>query len=73
MMGYVLFPTASRPALGPTQPPIQRLQGVLFSRVKQPGREVDQSSPYSAEVKMRGTIPPLSQYVFMAWRLVKHK
>jgi hypothetical protein len=41
-----LFATASRPAVGPTQPPIQ-----WVPRVKWPGREVDYSPPFSAEVK----------------------
>jgi hypothetical protein len=40
------FSTSSRPALGSTQPPIQRLPGV-----KRPGREADHSPPTSAEVK----------------------
>jgi hypothetical protein len=50
-MGIFLFPTASRPALGPTQPHIQWVPGVLSSRVKRPGREVDHWLPCSAEVK----------------------
>jgi len=46
MMGLFLFATASRPALGPTQPPIQWVPGV-----KRPGREADYSPPSSAAVK----------------------
>jgi hypothetical protein len=42
--------TASRPALGPTQPLIQCVLGC----------ETDHSPPCSAEVKSRGAIPPLS-------------
>jgi hypothetical protein len=42
---------ASRTALGPTQPPIQRLPGALSLGVKRPGREADHSTPSSAEVK----------------------
>jgi hypothetical protein len=49
--GRVFFTTASRPALGPTQPPIQWAPGGLTPAVKRPGREVDQSPPSSAEVK----------------------
>jgi hypothetical protein len=45
------FSTSSRPALGPTQPPIQRLPGV-----KRPGREADQSPPSAGEVKNEGAI-----------------
>jgi hypothetical protein len=48
--GVFLFTTASRKALGPTQPPIQWVPGALSLWVKRPGREADHSSP-SAEVK----------------------
>jgi hypothetical protein len=41
------FPHPSIPALGPTQPPIQRVG------VKRAGRGFDQPSPSSAEVKER--------------------
>jgi hypothetical protein len=46
-----LFTTASRKALGPTQPPIQWIPGALSLGVKRPGREADHSPPSSAEVK----------------------
>jgi hypothetical protein len=46
-----LFTTASRTALGPTQPPIQWVPGALSLGIKRPGREADQSPPSSAEVK----------------------
>jgi hypothetical protein len=46
-----LLPTASRPALGPTQHPIQWVPGALSLGVKPPGREADHSLPCSAEVK----------------------
>jgi hypothetical protein len=52
-MKYDLTTTASRPALGPTQPPIQWVTGVLFLGVKRPAREADHSSPSSADVKER--------------------
>jgi hypothetical protein len=45
------FTTASRTALGPTKPPIQRVLGVPSLGVKRPGREADHSPPSSAEVK----------------------
>jgi hypothetical protein len=54
-----LFSTASRPALGPTQPPIQWVPGVISLGVKQPGHEADYLAPSSAEVKNSGVIPPL--------------
>jgi hypothetical protein len=40
--------------------------------VKRPKREADHS-PLVRRLKIRGAIPPLSQYVFMAWCLVKHR
>jgi hypothetical protein len=49
--GIFLFITASRPTLGPTQPPIQLLPGIFSPEVKRPGRETDHSPPSSAEVK----------------------
>jgi hypothetical protein len=50
-MGIFLFTIASRTDLGPTQPPIQWIPGVLSLGVKRPGREADHSPPPSAEVK----------------------
>jgi hypothetical protein len=42
----------SRPALGPTQPPVQWVPGVLSLGVKaRPGRDADHSPPSSAEVE----------------------
>jgi hypothetical protein len=46
-----LFTTASRTALGPTQPPIQWVPEALSLGVKWPGREADHPPPSSAEVK----------------------
>jgi hypothetical protein len=43
--------TASRTALGPTQPPIQWVPGALSLGVKRLGREAEHSPPTSAEVK----------------------
>jgi len=45
-LGIFLFATASRWALGPTQPPIQWVPGV-----KRPGRKSDYSHTYGVEVK----------------------
>jgi hypothetical protein len=50
-LGIFLFTTASRTALGPTQPPIQWAPGALFLGVKRPGREAGHSPPSSAEVR----------------------
>jgi hypothetical protein len=50
-LGIFLFSTASKTALGPTQPPIQWVGGALTLGVKRPGREADHPPPSSAEVK----------------------
>jgi hypothetical protein len=50
-LGICLFTTASRKALGSTQPPIQWITGALSLKVKRPGRETDHSPPSSVEVK----------------------
>jgi hypothetical protein len=49
--GNFLFTTASRTALGPTQPPIQLVAGALYLGVKRPGREASHSPASSAKVK----------------------
>jgi hypothetical protein len=50
-LGIFLFATASRPALGATQPPTKWVPGVLSTGVKRPGREASHSAQSSAEVK----------------------
>jgi hypothetical protein len=54
-----LSSVTSRPAVGPTQPPIQWLPGTVPLRVKRPRHEYDHSSPFSAEVKNDGAVPQL--------------
>jgi hypothetical protein len=54
-----LYSTASRPALGPTQPPIQWVPGELSPGVKRLRREGDHSPPSSVQIKNGGAIPPL--------------
>jgi hypothetical protein len=49
---FSFFTTLSRPALRPTQPPIQSVPGALSLGVKRQGREADHSPPSSAEVKI---------------------
>jgi hypothetical protein len=51
LMKYIFDYTVSRPALGPTQPPTQWLEGALSLGLKRPGREADHSPPSSAEIK----------------------
>jgi hypothetical protein len=51
LLEWMFFTTASRPALGPTQPPIHWIPEALSLGVKRPGREVNHSPPSSAEVK----------------------
>jgi hypothetical protein len=51
VMGLFLFATASRTALGSTQPPIQWVRGALSLGVKRLGREADHQPPSRAEVK----------------------
>jgi hypothetical protein len=48
---FFVFATASRPTLGPTQPPIQCVSGVLTPGIKRPMRGADHSLTSSAEVK----------------------
>jgi hypothetical protein len=70
-VGNFLFSTVSRPALGPTQPPIQCVPGDLSLGVKRPRRETDHSPPSSAKVKSvwsYTSTPPLHlQGVVLIW------
>jgi hypothetical protein len=82
--GIFLFPTASTPILGPTQPPIQWVSGALAPVVKRPRREADHSPPFNVmpRLRMRGAITPLPHtsswsgaylstgHIFMVWCLV---
>jgi hypothetical protein len=72
-LGIFLFTTAARPALGPTQPPIQWVPGALSFGVKRPGCEADHSPSSSAEVKNGWSYTSTKSYVFMVWYLVKHR
>ena len=48
-----ISPHLSRPALGPTQPPVQWLPGLSPGGKERPGRDADPSPPSSAVV-MKG-------------------
>jgi hypothetical protein len=54
-----LYSTASRPALGPTQPPIQWVAGAPCTGVKRLVSEAGDSTPFSAKVKNGGDKHPL--------------
>jgi len=51
-LGIFLFTTAFRPALGPTQPPIQWVPEALSLGAKQSEREADHSPPSIVEVNI---------------------
>ena len=52
------FPHPSRPALGPTQPPIQWAPG-SFPGLKRPGRRADPPPPSSVLRSLKGRAVPL--------------
>jgi hypothetical protein len=72
-LGIFLFTTVSRTALGPTQPPIQWVAGVLSLGVERPARELTTHLHLVPRSRMHGAIPPFPQYIFMARCLVKHR
>jgi hypothetical protein len=61
-----LFSIATRPALGPTRPPIQSELEVISLGVKQPACEADHSPPSSTDVKngqeATSSLPHTSSY-----------
>jgi hypothetical protein len=61
-----LFSAFSRPALGPTELPIQWVPGALSPGVKRPGCEADHPTPTSAEVKKMSIYTSTPPYAFMA-------
>jgi hypothetical protein len=60
-----LFNTASRPTLGPTQPPIPSAPGALSPGVKRSDVVADRSPSPSAEVKDVWSYTSTSSYVFI--------
>jgi hypothetical protein len=60
--------TESRPALGYTQPLLQRIPGV-----KRQERKAYHSSQYSTKVKNDWSCTSTPPYVFMAWHFSKHR
>jgi len=67
----VLFATLSKPAVGPTQPPLQLVPG--GSGVKRPRSESDHTPTSSAKTNDEWSYTSTPQYVFMAWCLVTHR
>jgi hypothetical protein len=69
-VGSRIFSTSSRPALGPTQPPIQWVPGAFSLGVKRRGRKADHSPPASVEIKKTWLYTSTPTYAFMAWCLI---
>jgi hypothetical protein len=72
-LGIFLLTIASRPVLGPTQPPIEWVTGVISLATKRPGREADTHLHLVQTIRMGGAISPFPQCVFMAWYVVKYR
>jgi hypothetical protein len=70
-MYFMIITTVSRTALGPTQPPIQWVQGAFSLGVKRPGCEADHSPHLVPGSKNEWTYTSTPQYAFMAWCSVK--
>jgi hypothetical protein len=70
-LGIFLFTTASRPALVPSQPPVQLVPGNPSLGVKRQGCDIDHSPPSSADVKNAWSYTSTSQYAFTVWCSVK--
>jgi hypothetical protein len=70
---FSLFYSVQTGSVWPTPPPIQRVPGTLFPRVKLERREAEHSTTLSTEVKNIGAIPPLPHTFSWhgAW-LIKH-
>jgi hypothetical protein len=63
----------SIPTLGPTQPLIQWVPGVLSPESKQPRHETDHSSPSSYDVNYAWSYTSAPPYVFTELYSVKHR
>jgi hypothetical protein len=72
-IGNFFFTTASRPALEPTQPSVQWVPVALSLGVKRRGVKLTTHVHVVPRSRMRGAIPSLPQYAFIAWCLVKKK
>jgi hypothetical protein len=72
-VGIFLFTTASRPALEPTEPPIQSILGTVSLEVKRPGREADNSLHLMRRSRMRGVTFPFPNTPSWCGARLKHK
>jgi hypothetical protein len=68
-LGSYIFPSsrASRPALWPTQPPIQSVPEALSPGVERPGRKADHSLSSSAGVNDKCSYTSVPPYAFTAY------
>jgi hypothetical protein len=73
VIGFLHFAKASKPVLGAIQPPIQWVPGTFTLGVKRLGHEADKSSPSSSEVNNAWSYTSTPQYIFITWRLVRHR
>jgi hypothetical protein len=64
--GKIFLPSTSRPVLGPTEPHIEWVLGVLSLGVKRTEREANHSPQTSAKVKNTWIYTSTPLYVFMA-------
>jgi hypothetical protein len=68
---FFLLTTASRPALGSTQPPIQWVPRVPNPKMRRPGCEANHSLTSSADFMNPWGDTSTHPYVLMAWNLVE--
>jgi hypothetical protein len=80
IMRCFFFSIASRPALGPTQPPIQWVPRALTPGIKRLAFEADHPSPCSANFESEWSYTSTAwcfikqeRYILMAWCKVKHR
>jgi hypothetical protein len=70
---YFIFFTASRQALGQTQPLVQWVQGALSLAAKRSECEAHRSPQLSAEINYAWSYTFIPSYIFMSWRFMKHR